>query len=708
MKPTVSILVFFYIFDACRGSNLRPVSTRLAPLFEEDDEFGATGIDLIDELLEKQREQRRSSPVLVSPKLPGGRDGSLLSMSSGSSGSIEEASKSSELEDDMSVGKPRSTSVSVASKTGFEGGRERRSASAGARPSFLKSFFRGKAQPQPPVEDAVANMKIVRPISRRSLERVEKKEFTDSSSDGESGEDSDLRPGSDREPITSIYSGDSKSPVPYCGEDSVALSESLNRSNEQVVKAASTPVLVQRKGRPIENMVRRRFSRSKERSAKTSVPLPLLMNPEMFGSNEIYDAIFAGALYRNGEQFEPLSRTEHSMLTGLMPLSRSALDRSLMSDGIHVDVMSPGVISMMRTLHDLTDHRGHEDFDPDMVRESIVRMVAYSIGKASTHSADDIDDLAECPQRVLITPRDIFYYPEMLKVCGLFVSMFDNSRSNEFFHQFISTFYSGVFGPRRADLFFITRMQMIPSEVITDRMILQSLNSPEMINSGYIRDQTVTDDQIELANSNIKSRRMYYLEPTNRDSIRFFHDKEKTRYTELDPVPKTLDDVLELSLALLEIDKTKNHKNWKFPPSESQLRTAIYEPKNIKVLQSFFLNVLSPLEVKGLLEHFIFSLGKDPYLAEYRNHTASFLYAAYIKALQLNDVELVPLVQLKTLMNELFSMRISLDRIIVDIHQTSINCAEIDTMAPFSPLSFQEASTKPQMKASARPASSRF
>ena len=62
----------------------------------------------------------------------------------------------------------------------------------------------------------------------------------------------------------------------------------------------------------------------------------------------------------------------------------------------------------------------------------------------------------------------------MLKLVLFFSSEFDPSCNTDFLYHSVSTFYSGVYGPSRKDLYYITRFEDIPESVIPIEMVLDS------------------------------------------------------------------------------------------------------------------------------------------------------------------------------------------------------------------------------------------
>ena len=401
-----------------------------------------------------------------------------------------------------------------------------------------------------------------------------------------------------------------------------------------------------------------RYSRTQSRSisplpnffaptAQKLVELPTMLNNLVYGDSVEYDKWLSEALYLDGEEFEYVSQTEYGLIGLFIPCNSNAVSTTLYEANIKGDMAKEEFQEFLGKLREYAEFPEHEDFSVRNKNEAAKMMVAYSLGKASTMSFDDVWKISDAPQRTVVTTRDLFYYPGMLQVAALFNHLFDPNRANEFFYQFIKTFYSGVYGPKREDLFGIARIEDIPVGVIKDNLIKISL--------GMTLSKEITLDQ---ANFEVEKLKSDFYDPEKREMLVQVHGKETLNYRELDPVPKTLEDVLD---ATVEILKAYWRKHAVVTPSKADeenilkaIKVRVFNENHVDIMQSFYLTKFSPIEVKTLMDTLVLAL-KNPNLRHkkiYRNFGASFMYAAYIQSLATTE-GLSPTMMMEKL-NEMF------------------------------------------------------
>lgn len=92
---------------------------------------------------------------------------------------------------------------------------------------------------------------------------------------------------------------------------------------------------------------------------------------------------------------------------------------------------------------------------------------------------------------------------------------------------------------------------------------------------------------------------------------------------------KTLDDVIETALGIIELFNKKHHP--KQEPLPEAYKVAAFKIGRIQSLRSLFLDTLDPLKVRSLLSQLMQKSRMNPTLAEY---TGEILYAAYLLTLQ--------------------------------------------------------------------------
>lgn len=414
--------------------------------------------------------------------------------------------------------------------------------------------------------------------------------------------------------------------------------------------------------------------------------IPPIRREALFGdpARMDYDSIVARALYADPtDQFTLVGDPSYDLIAKFLPLSRSRLSENLYRDRIAHDLESgpfaqhvekaqayltskfpqslreqiEGLERMASNPAEMTiqDAELLELRDPGVIKDLARSNVMCSIGKGSTLDLNNIHKLAEANQRVIFTPRDIFYYPGMLKVSLFFNLEFDPSRSNEFFDQFIRTFYAGVFGPCRQDLFYITRIQDIPASVLPDELLMKSLKEES--------------EEYAALNSQIRDYQNSFLRPENRDMLRVAYADHLLCYKKLTSVPKTTEDVLEATQRILK-------SYWSHMGITGvDVSDLIYSPQNIGHLQSFFMDILSIEDVTLLFNALVIDFDYDPGL---RNHSASFLYAAFIETIRTprgSDIKFVALIQKK--MKEMFELR-TRPAVLDSIHKESVRVSETD------------------------------
>ena len=399
------------------------------------------------------------------------------------------------------------------------------------------------------------------------------------------------------------------------------------------------------------------------------IKLPSVRNQQLFGGvlKIAYDENVALTLYANeGDKFDAVSSPDYGLIANMLPLSRLEPSKRL-SERIFNDLGEPFVPQIKKAKKYIAKkykdypeffigNPENEDFrSDDHLIEAVKSIVMCSLGKGSTLDLEHVYKIGEASQRVIFTSRDIFYYPEMLKLALFFNLEFDPNYSNAFFDQFINTFYSGVYGPRRSDLFYIARFQDIPVEVISDQMLVESFKEG---NEALL-------DQIE-------SIKESFLNPKNRISFLEKY-KNEIEYIDLNPVPKTVDDVLEATVLVLNHYVKKNDIS---RIKLGEMKGLIYTPENINHMQSFYMTIF-PIE--NVLSLFGSLVVDYDYPEAYRKHAASFLYAAFIEILRSTNhvASQINLTQLEAKMKEMFQLEIKGKKLNA-IHKKSEGEAEVD------------------------------
>ena len=430
------------------------------------------------------------------------------------------------------------------------------------------------------------------------------------------------------------------------------------------------------------------------------VELPALENPILFGDTlkRSFDNIVAMSLYSGrNEKFMNIAESfVNEVAGGLLPLSWEEPLKNLYLDRIIPDVDSEDFLfdinenlkyikekymdhpeyfsgeSAEATHTDLSDNGvqykvifNEEFLSVEFTKGNVLKMTKTVLGKGSTIAKSkslNVDNkISVAHQNVLITPCDIFYYPGMLKLVLFFSSEFDPSCNTDFLYQFVSTFYSGVYGPSRKDLYYITRFEDIPESVIPIEMVLDSY-------------QTDTEAG-EIARAKIDAAREYFLDPKFRDLIIKDYTKEEIRYKKLDPVPKTIEDVLEASKLILRMYWKAHNLTSQRPEDIDEF---VYDEANIGHLQSFFLDTFTFEDVLHLFTTLVIDL--DPSTA-YRDHSASFLYAAYIEIILDKPARgyLMDVSELENKLKEMWAVNIN-PRAFRSIHGQSVRVADTDLL----------------------------
>lgn len=372
-------------------------------------------------------------------------------------------------------------------------------------------------------------------------------------------------------------------------------------------------------------------------------------------SNEAYEDEVAACLYSlPGENFHDVTNVEYSMMAKMLPVFRTREGTRFVHEVIAEDIVSEAFKSFLAVLFEGKE----EDVSEELVNESIQTLVWRAIGKACSLSEENVYKLGEAPQRVLLTERDLVYYPGMLRLAALFGEIFDPNRANGFFYQFLRTFYSGVYGPKRRDLNHIARIEDIPARVMSDRLLNGSLGR-------------LNEEETESANASISAIRETYLNPEYRELLMTNRSAQIT-LRELDPVPKTLEDVLEATELILNATCGKGNKRL------ASLRENLYDPVNVNHLQSFFLTVFKPLDAKILLDSLLFSMMIEK-VAGFRDHAAAFLYAAWLLALEAvgNVDQAVTVVSIQQKLAQILRTRVRIEEL-NRIHERSVRVANIN------------------------------
>lgn len=233
------------------------------------------------------------------------------------------------------------------------------------------------------------------------------------------------------------------------------------------------------------------------------------------------------------------------------------------------------------------------------IKNSTDSFVTGLLGKGSTIPFEKIRYIGEFYDHTLFTARDYVYYPGLAKLAAFFVVEFDYNRADRFFHQFVKSAYSGVYGPRREDLKFITRIEDLPLGISLDDLThsVESVEAPVNPNIG----------------------RSTFVNPDNLETImQYFPD---VKYQPLTSVPKTLDDVLDATEIILETFRWKGGMST--DRETEKVFKEIYSNQNVAHLQNFFLDIASVEDCLELMKLIPSNM--------YHNHYAAFLYAAYLQ-----------------------------------------------------------------------------
>lgn len=436
------------------------------------------------------------------------------------------------------------------------------------------------------------------------------------------------------------------------------------------------------------------------------IKLPMINRKRIFGEDPELDILLSKVLYNPGDLFEPLLDPKYSMIGMLLPLSRSELGKKLYEDRIAKDLNDIKFYDQIRNAKLYLSQKYHNEdnedimdktfedtievtnevrkiefedamnakkiqneldsefWDEDHLKESAKTFVVSSLAKGST--LKDENKLGEAVQRVIFTPSDIFYYNGMLNLALFFSVEFDSNRADGFFDQFINTLFSGVYGPCRKDLFYISRIQDIPPTIIDDKMIIASLfNEDEEV-------RTMLEHVIE----NLKS---YFLDPSNREYLRKIFKDDLIGYEELNRVPKTIEDVFEATFKILDNYWYSN----KIPVNRDELRNLIKSPHHFKHLQNFYLDIFTFEKVENLFKVFLETFQFKS--LQFQKHAAAFLYAAYFETIIQNieiegDLVINEKFEIEDLiskLNNIVNVKIGIDSL-NSVHKRSINDANKD------------------------------
>lgn len=353
--------------------------------------------------------------------------------------------------------------------------------------------------------------------------------------------------------------------------------------------------------------------------------LPTQFNPQCFDDER--EKQLARVLYSDPTSyFEQINEPEHLIVARVVSFfgkdERSAIYNQMIEDMSKTDFYTFLIdIQNRKQKLDIID----EYFDLDLLKNSTEAFVSGLIGRGCTLNFQDNYKLLEFYENTLVTPKDFVYHRGLNRLAALFVSEFDPNRADAFFYQFVKTAYSGVYGPLRSELRYITRIENIPLNPVT----------PE--------------------------DRKYFLDPSNRDFLRSCYTRKQLCYKPLIPVPKTLDDVLDATVLILRAYRDK------FDQSNAATEKFIRDPANIEHLQTFYLDL-------GLIEEVLELLEMIP-IGPYQPHFAAFCYAAFIQFTQFHRGFNVHEIK-KTLKTMLESLEIDLEALDA-IHEQSIKVAEI-------------------------------
>ena len=483
--------------------------------------------------------------------------------------------------------------------------------------------------------------------------------------------------------------------------------DSVDSSEDQYFRVIS----ISREPPPMLNNRRSSLFRLPSRLSTSSVlrtnpvVLPRLHIPDLFSDpmKVNFDNIVAMALYGGPhDNFQNiLDDHVNGLAGGLLPLSRYEPNKSLIKDGVEQEVMTSESLNehvawavdyinrkykdnlelfkvldgienasardeeYLKALYTNMDDQRAQDRQefrcPDHTKAGIINMLIYTLGKGSTKSDQFSDKLCYAVQRLLVTPRDIFYYPGMLKLALFFKVEFDGSFATDFFDQFINSFYSGAYGPRRKDLFYITRFEDIPESVLPDSTLTKS------VVDGEIRDTP--------AARNIADTKASFLNAKNRELFLKTYGPEQLGYRELNPVPKTIDDVLEATKMILRkywrVKRIHNNKH-------IDIDGLVYNQTNVDHMRSFYMDIFKS-DYESILRLFTTLILDFGHNLELRNHSASFLYAAFIEILRTHQGRGYEMTvgELEEKMREMFAMDIN-PKAFEEIHRQSVRVADVD------------------------------
>ena len=496
----------------------------------------------------------------------------------------------------------------------------------------------------------------------------------------------------------------SKSPSQSPTNSSGSSSKSTDSNEDQYSRVIS----ISREPPPMLNNRRSSLFRLPSRTSAlrtNPVVLPRLHIPDLFSDpmKVNFDNIVAMALYGGPHDNIQNILDDHvnGMAGGLLPLSRFEPNKSLIKDGVEQDVMTSESLNehvawavdyinrkykdnlelfkvldgienaserdeeYLKALYaNMDDQRAQDRKEfrcPDHIKAGIINMLIYTLGKGSTKSDQIFDKIYYAVQRVLVTPRDIFYYPGMLKLALFFKVEFDGSFATDFFDQFINTFYSGAYGPRRKDLFYITRFEDIPESVLPDSTLSKSVVDGEIGDTPAAR--------------NVADTKASFLNAKNRELLLKTYGPEQLGYRELNPVPKTIDDVLEATKMILRkywrVKRIYNNKH-------IDIDSLVYNQTNVDHMRSFYMDIFKS-DYESVLRLFTTLILDFGHNLELRNHSASFLYAAFIEILRTHQGRGYEMTvsELEEKMREMFALDIN-PKAFEEIHRQSVRVANVD------------------------------
>lgn len=402
-------------------------------------------------------------------------------------------------------------------------------------------------------------------------------------------------------------------------EESESEDEVDNLENNENVSSSSSSRFTSTDSRPnsIRKSIFNYFSRQQQQQQQQND-----QNVRLF--NVYHERILSKVFHFNRESnFPRVNETEY-LLTGRLVSFFGKDDRKSVYNEMLEDMKDPG---FRKFLLDVQGRKQSSDryFRPSSIKFTAKAFVSGLIGRGSTLAFEDNYKIGEFYKHTIFTQRDYVYHRGLNRLAALFAAEFDPKVSDGLFFQFVSKAYSGVYGPSRCDLPFITRIENIPVENAT------------------------------------KAVRRYFLDPANLESVLNQYDKDLLGYRPLLPVPKTLDDVLDATEMILQAYHSRNAKDT-FKPFIKQHAHVL---RNVEHLQNFYLDIAPIDQVIELFE----LIPNGPY----QNHFAAFLYAAFIEHARHNHSFNLP--RIKENFGKMIRMKLNLG-LFEQIHQKSVEVAE--------------------------------